>query len=457
MAGVCENAINKNFSTAHTQILKGIAVILLLLHHGLSALTADGLVLANTVSLSKLCVAIFTVLSGYGMFFSLRLKNRNNSFRASVQFAVYHLIKIFLVFWLSAAVQIAAVSLIKGNFFEIYTDHPFYYLLLDGMGLSYITNTPKFVNAWWYMTAITIYYLLFPVLFWAVSRLQRWNYLLVAVSAVLLLCGYVSGSIAVYGIFFLYGMIFAQQNLFNRILNCRAGKGCKSVLWLCVFFLLCWIRQRFLYGTGLDYHLDWLLVFVLVLCVCELSFLGIFKPAGKALGKLGAYSFELYLTHSVFLKYFGKAICTPAVWYSIVFKLFFASFLAAWLLKLLERVMRTDRIVSLCRTKTGGRIAACLIAACVFLLPAPKLIADQGLGKWELKKSEIVMQLGNCHVMQYQEVPVLWELAGKSYCAEDNEIVNFIDGIVFAHKTGTTTVTVSLPCGKTLSCTVTVQ
>ena len=150
MDGVCNN--KKIFSAAHTQVLKGLAVIMLLMHHGFSVLTADtpwgSLVLTNTISLTKLCVAIFTVLSGYGMYFSFCSKAKNASCREAAIFAVSHLVKLFLIFWISAAVQITAVSLIKGNFYDIYSEHSVYYLLLDCIGVSYITGTPKFVNAW---------------------------------------------------------------------------------------------------------------------------------------------------------------------------------------------------------------------------------------------------------------------------------------------------------------------
>ena len=474
MDGVCNN--KKTFSTAHTQVLKGLAVIMLLMHHGFSVLTADtpwgSLVLTNTISLTKLCVAIFTVLSGYGMYFSFRSKAKNASCKEAAIFAVSHLVKLFLIFWISAVVQITIVSLIKGNFFDIYKEHPVYYLLLDCMGVSYITGTPKFVNAWWYMTAITIYYLLFPVLFLVVHRLKEKNYLLLAISAVGLLFLHVQNSIFVYGIFFLFGMIFAERDLFNRILNAKLQikNWTKPIVWLAVFVLLCILRQQFLYGTGTDYHLDWLLTFVLVLVVCEMSFafsvactssVPVTKTIGTILGKLfgwlGACSFEIYLTHSVFLKYFGKMVCVPSVWYLILIKLLVASVIAAWLLKGIEKLLQVKKAGSICKTATGFRIAVVFFVAGLFVLPAPKVIADQGIGGWAFGKQEVVMQANNYHVMIYDKLPLFWNLAEKTYTSDDNDIVYFINGIVYAHKTGSTTVHVSLPSGKTLSCTIIVQ
>ena len=415
--------------------------------------------LANSVSLAKLCVAIFTVLSGYGMFCSFQSKTRNASFREATMFIVSHLVKLFLIFWIAAFLQIAVVSLINGNFFEIYGAHPIYYVLLDCMGVSYITGTPKFVYAWWYMTAIAIYYLMFPFLFWIIKRLKKGNILIVIVSAVGLLFLRDENSILIYGVFFYYGMVFAERNLFLRLLNVgMPGKRFfRAAGWLAVFVLLCIARQLFLYGTGADYYMDWLLTVVLTLFVCECMPYGVYGIAGKLLGALGEYSFEIYLTHSVFIRHLVELIYKPGIWYLIFPKLLVASVLSALLVRLLEKVLQVNQVSCICKSKKGARIAGILLVFELFVLPAPQLVADQGLGGWEYQKSEVIMQKGNYHVMRYNKLPVFWKLANKTYTSDDNDIVYFIDGIVYAHKTGTTTVSVSLPNGKTLSCTIIVQ
>lgn len=436
---------------------------MLLVHHGFSGLKAvtplGGLVLANSVSLAKLCVAIFTVLSGYGMFCSFQSKTKNASLREATIFIVSHLVKLFLIFWIAAVLQIAVVSLIKGNFFEIYGNHPIYYALLDCMGVSYITGTPKFVNAWWYMTAIAIYYLLFPVLFLFVRRLNKGNDLIVAISAVGMLFLREENSILIYGVFFYYGMVFAQRNLFQRLLNVGmpSKRFFRATGWLAVFVLLCVARQFFLYGTGADYYMDWLLTVALTMFVCECMLYGVSGIAGKLLGVLGAYSFEIYLTHSVFIRYLLELVYKPAVWYLIFPKLLVVSILSALLVRLLEKLLRANQVSRICREKKGARVAGILLGLGLFVLPAPQLIADQGLGGWAFKKPEVIMQKDNYHVMRYEKLPIFWKLANKTYTSDDNDIVYFIDGIVYAHETGTTTVSVSLPSGKTLSCTIIVQ
>ena len=464
MDGVCKKQVpKKQFSSAHTQVLKGLAVLMLLVHHGYSGLKAvtplGHLVLANSVSLAKLCVAIFTVLSGYGMFCSFQSKTKNASFREATIFIVSHLVKLFLIFWIAASLQIGIVSLIKGNFFEIYGRYPIYYVLLDCMGVSYITGTPKFVNAWWYMTAIAIYYLLFPVLFLLIRRLKKRNYLIVAVSAIGMLFLRDENSILIYGIFFYYGMVFAECDLFQRLLNAgMPGKRFfRAAGWLAVFVLLCIARQLFLYGTGADYYVDWLLTVVLTLFVCECMPYGVSGIIGKLLGVLGAYSFEIYLTHSVFIRYLLKLVYKPAVWYLIFPKLLVMSLLAAIVVRLLEKLLRINQLSRICKSEKGARIAGILLGLGLFVLPAPQLIADQGLGGWAFQKPEVIMQKDNYHVMRYEKLPIFWKLADKTYTSDDNDIVYFIDGIVYAHKTGTTTVSVSLPSGRTLSCTIIVQ
>lgn len=76
------------FDKRVTNICKGIAVILMLIHHIFPGMTGYGLKLANTwvlpqvAILGKVCVSIFLVLSGYGLYESYKTKKfeRNTIF-----------------------------------------------------------------------------------------------------------------------------------------------------------------------------------------------------------------------------------------------------------------------------------------------------------------------------------------------------------------------------------------
>lgn len=457
----------RKFSIRQTQILKGIAIGLLLVHHGLDPIPKENMgvwagIVENSISLSKLCVAIFAVLSGYGMYLSFHGKQRAETGMSVWRFVFSHILKLYAVFWMTALLSIGIVTVIKGNFGEIYEGYPLYYALLDVMGLSYLTVSPKFVNSWWYVTATLIYYCLFPLLFPMVQRLKRGNYLLLAVTAAGVFGFPGMNSILIYGCSFLYGMIFAERDIINRLLNCLDKNRMQSCLKLVGCFLimigLCAFRQKVLAETKTAYYLDWLLALVLILLVSELTSRRLPARAG-ILELTGRYSFEIYLIHAVFIRHMGKYVYLSNHCWAVLLRLFAASFGAALLLRWMERRFHFGGIPSWCqeRKKRGPGLAAGLLAGIVLLLMLPEFIANMGIGKLTFYKEEISMENGTWHVPLYVETPLFWELANKRYSSEKWDMVSFVDGVLYAHYPGQTEVTVSLPLGKSVSCVVTVE
>lgn len=455
------------FLKRHTQIMKGIAIILLLVHHGLDPIPRENMgiwggIVQNSISLSKLCVAIFAILSGYGMYLSFSEKKREGTEKSAWRFVFLHILKFYAVFWLAALLSIGIVAVVKGNFGEIYGEHPLYYLLLDGMGLSYLTGSPKFVNSWWYVTAVLIYYSLFPFLFRIVQKLKRGNYILMIILGIAVFCFPGMNSIIVYGCVFVHGMILAEREMINRFLNWFEKdrlQVCLKLEWcLLLFLVLCIFRQKFLRGTRTEYYLDWLIAFVLILFVseaaCHLKFIrkGILELTGS-------YSLEIYLIHAVFIRYFGSYVYLTNHCIGVLLRLFAASFAAAVLLKWLEKRLGIHKIPAWCR-KSGGKgqkIAAGVLSGAVLALILPVFIADMGIGKLTFYEKEISMENGAWHVPLYMETPLFWDIANKKYSSQKGDMVSFVDGVLYSHYKGQTEVTVSLPFGKKASCLVTVE
>lgn len=460
----------KSFSKRQTQIMKGIAIVLLLVHHGLDPIPKENMgafsgIVENSISLSKLCVAIFAILSGYGMYLSFQGKRKERGRISIWRFTFSHILKLYAVFWLAALLSIGTVALVKGNFGEIYKGYPLYYVLLDIMGLSYLTGSPKFVNSWWYVTAALIYYLLFPLAYQIVRRLKQRNYILVVLLAAVTFLYHGMNSISVYGCCFVYGMILAERNLLNRFLNSfhrnRNQIWLKEAGCLLAFILLCVFRQKVLGGTRTEYYLDWLITIVLMLLVGEVSEAP-HKKKLKGPGLLeviGRYSFEIYLIHAMFIKYFGEYVYLSEHCLAVWLRLFIASFAAAVLVKWLERVLGFPRIVAWCQRTRGKRVGytAGMLSGVVVILLIPIMIANMGIGKLTFYKEEITMESGTWNVPLYLETPVFWELANKKYSSQEWDMVSFVDGVLYSHYEGQTKVTVSLPSGKSASCMVTVE
>ncbi len=195
------------FDKKQTNIAKGVALLLLLWHHLFfnkpdnynmfsSLFSVNGIPLECIIAdLCKVCVAIFLLLSGYGLFksYSSFCKTHMvNGGLSKVSIAVYvknRLIRLFSNYWFIFIIFVPLGLLFGKNFYSYYGYNPLYYLA-DFFGVSFLFfGFGATMNlTWWYMSIIIIYYLLFPLLY----RIQKYNsLLLLCVSAFLLVCPFI--------------------------------------------------------------------------------------------------------------------------------------------------------------------------------------------------------------------------------------------------------------------------
>lgn len=447
--------------------MKGIAVLLILMNHSWSPILAQqtgiwSRVVDLGISLSALCRAIFAVLSGYGMYLSFCGRREREPHASVWRFSVTHILKIYAVFWLCSILVIAAVCLLKGNFQEVYKGHPLYYAVMDVMALSYLAASPKLVNAWWYVTATLIYYCLFPLFWQVVRRLKRGNYVLMAVLAAGVFAFPGMNSIPLYGFAFFFGMILAERNVLNNFLNwlekSRVQALLKAAGTTVVLLLLCLFRQKFLVGTKMVYYLDWLIAVVLMALVGEAVCRMKWKGPGM-LEVLGNYSFEMYLLHAPFLAHFGKVVCFTSNAFIVLVWILVLAFAAAYIAKTLEKILRFDRLSKWCQ-RSGSRAfrtVGGILAGVVVLLMVPEVIANIGIGDLKFLKKKVTMEADAWYVPLYEETPLFWDFANKTYRTGDSETVSFVNGVLYSHDPGKTQVTVSMPNGKSASCKVVVK
>lgn len=465
---MCLDGREALFTKQDTQILKGMAVFLLLIHHSWDRLTASQTGwLHHAVSLGKITVAIFVILSGYGMYVSFLEKSRHGL--SIWRFALSHILQVYAVFVLCALVQIAIVSLQKGGLQEIYGKYPTYYLLLDLMALSYPLGSPKFVGSWWYMTAVLVYYAVFPLLYALVQRLGRLTLVPAAAMALGVLWFPQMNPVFLYGVFFFLGMTVARLGLLEWFL--RKVQGSARNFWLCEMlcaagllgFLL--FRQYFLDGRASWYHMDWLgallLIFLTAGAQNSLSRL----PAGQkwhgGLFRLtGSYSFEIYLVHGAFIVYGESWLYRSASPLAVLLQVYLLSLLAAVLLRRAEKLLRIPRLARWVRNTAKKRVLcviAGLLAAWLILLPVPKELANLGIGELMPIRQEITIEAGEWYVPLYARTPFLWDLADKRYQTGNAELMIFVDGVIYAKAPGETWAKVSLPSGKSVVFLVTVE
>lgn len=335
------NNQQSRFRPAETQIYKGIAVILLLMHHGLQFTQSELAAMpfygwdAHLYFFTKLCVGIFALVSGYGL--CLSFSKHLNRFKAqnlksefhnrstvtnllqrlffSYRYILSRIIKIMTTYWLAFLIVVGLGVIIHGNLEVIYPDQTVKFFLNDFFALSWLAKTPKFVNSWWYVSAIVIYYLFFPIFYFLFERLKRFKWvgvvmLIVFTSMTLWLK---SSTFWVYGYIFITGVIAAKWNMvesffvpkFNSLKN-LVLQGVGYLIMLGIIFLF---RHTFLIHSSLSnirfYMLDGIII---LFGIYFIVLLGRINWLTKALTFLGNYSFEIFLTHAFFIRHLNFVI-----------------------------------------------------------------------------------------------------------------------------------------------------
>ncbi len=288
----------KKFTITNTNIVKGIALILLLWHHLFYLGNDAGLwygfgdigtaVITKTATMSKVCVAIFLILSGYGLVVS------ENDRQKGVAGTYGRIIKLLFEFW---AIYILFVPL--GFFLGNTTPAEVYGAGIKGLcnfvndflGVAELVNTPSYNPTWWFMGTILSFYVLFPVLYYGIKK-----------------CPYIVLTMAVY-ICFVYdmywllpftgGMYLAQRNLIQKILS--ASNRVKLVVLTVLLIVV--IPTKLIFGIKADILFGvWIVLSTAILVKEEWKF-------GQGLAFIGKHSSNIFMFHTfIFSQYFKEAI-----------------------------------------------------------------------------------------------------------------------------------------------------
>ena len=462
------------FTPQMTKILKGLGILLLLVHHALlpceDAASAAGIVTGNLISLGKICVAVFALLSGFGMYSSWKMKGGNDPLR----FSVLHILKLYGIFWATVIPLILLFGIPGGGFERTYGLHPVYFTLLDLFGLSYYAFSPMFVKSWWYLSAALLYYALFPVLAVFVRRFGKaalWAGLLLP--AVLFFVPGMS-PVPVYGCVFLFGMAAAEEDLVSRLAGGGRDKKIGLIACIAVFLVL---RQVLPEKTGRTYYFDVIPAFLLMLVTAGAGPAA--KPGSAAgsglvaepesaagpnpekggfafLSRIGECSFEIYLIHGVIVRFLLSYLPEfPGRRPALLLMTAAISFVMAFVMRKIRGFAGRYTgapVTSFIRNAGKPALCACAAAsaACLLALAVPEAYANGAYGApIRFAEEEIQMTPGSWKIPGYASVPHLYRIANIAWASDSPEVVTFMKGILFAHEEGETDVRVILPHGDT--------
>lgn len=313
------------FTKEHTMQMKGIAIIILLFHHcflnaqrwatvpyeKLAATKGWGYypisfapfsshTIQYLASFSKICVAMFVFMTGYGMWVSYESQKKKTTMSNYIKKRMVTLMTGFLIIFV--VTEILAIP--TGRFIEVY-GHDFrsvVYMIIDALGLAKLLGTPLFCLTWWYMSLAIVLIMIFPFVH---SIMEKYQWVVVVASIIVpRACGFgQSTDLFRYLLAYTLGMYFAQHDLLARIKEKFmeqnvAGKLLFLIVSLIGLAVIIKCRQNAWIGWKyLDFWDGFAAMYVIVI-----SYIYILngKWIVKGLGFLGKHSMNIFLIHSFY-------------------------------------------------------------------------------------------------------------------------------------------------------------
>ena len=313
------------FTKEHTMQMKGIAIIILLFHHcflnaqrwatvpyeklattkgwgyyPISFAPFSSHTIQYLASFSKICVAMFVFMTGYGMWVSYESQKKKTTMSNYIKKRMVTLMTGFLIIFI--VTEILAIP--TGRFIEVY-GHDFrsvVYMIIDALGLAKLLGTPLFCLTWWYMSLAIVLIMIFPFVH---SIMEKYQWVVVVASIIVpRACGFgQSTDLFRYLLAYTLGMYFAQHDLLARIKEKFmeqnvAGKLLSLIVSLIGLAVIIKCRQNAWIGWKyLDFWDGFAAMYVIVI-----SYIYILngKWIVKGLGFLGKHSMNIFLIHSFY-------------------------------------------------------------------------------------------------------------------------------------------------------------
>lgn len=296
------------FNKEKTNYCKGIGIILMIIHHlywnvpniGISI---NGVALSQRVGiLGKVCVSIFLILSGYGIYKSnIKIKNMKKYFS-------HRIIKTYINY-----LFIVMISLFIGYTFfysEItkmlgYGIKAIIRVIITMSGLQYIIGYQGFNPSWWFITLILFCYLIYPY----VERIiRKYGFIVLIVYFFISFINILKiGNIQIFNIVFwsfpfVLGVYLAYSNFLEKSYKYIIQNSKRKILLILMLISLCIIRQSLKPQANFSIRIDWLLALIFIIFVN--AFFENFRISKKIICNLGKLSMNMYYIHMFITTYY---------------------------------------------------------------------------------------------------------------------------------------------------------
>ena len=336
------------FSRHDTTVIKGIAICLMLYHHlfgfseRLTEVTYVSLFYFNGTNLAeclgafgKVCVPLFTLLSGYGCYMS---SCRTNDTQAIVQRQITRLYKGFwTVFFICLPILIYEHRALRSQ-------------LLYEIIYNFLNISTSFNGEWWFILPFTVLLIFFPTIKRFLERKESSFctdvFLLVVLTSLLTNLSAPLGEVFSFSTLsenmfwmllelappFITGCIFAKYNILSRTKGKFGGRP------LCCAAALIMLGVAFLERPYLTVFYDYIITSVLTVSIIILLPTKPMALLGKVFEKLGEESTYMWLIHSFFCYYWLPKLTYMPKYSPLIFLwLLLLSFVSAKIIRLIRK------------------------------------------------------------------------------------------------------------------------
>ncbi|WP_019551956.1 acyltransferase family protein [Propionispira raffinosivorans] len=291
------------FTIDDTNLAKGVALCLLLIHHLFYSpsnnyvdIMVNGRQFSNIVSeFSKVCVAMFVLLSGYGLNESTDKKQYTN-----LSFYKKHLSKIYSNYWF-IWVAFVPVGILYFNISleSVYDNNVALKIILNILGVQNYFGFYGYNATWWFIGAIVPLYIMFPLLKKLTYKYKKWA-LIISFSTMYI--PYIPSTISDWIFPFVLGIFSSQNDLFYRVKKIMSTKPISKLsIYISTIIFIMLFRH---YGFGIikGVHMDG--IFALFIIFIGFEYLSKNSFLKRIMIFIGVHSFNIFLFHTFIYFYY---------------------------------------------------------------------------------------------------------------------------------------------------------
>lgn len=351
-----ERMFDRNTSNA----IKGIAILMMLMHHcfmdkyrflGYEVSFAPfGMNhMIGLASFFKICVSLFAIISGYGLY--LNYKNKKEEL-SPTRWVISREIRTLAGFWFIYVLSVIICQLLNDRTYEIYFEdgkvNGLVYMVTEFFGLSELFSTPQLNGTWWYMSAAVVFVLFIPLF----KKLDE--HLLLVLAGLIVVprfCNLSMVSLGVTGVLsfmsaFLLGVIAARYDIINRwmrLWKTGAARFMKPIVEILVLLALYILYSRIPHARFIE--VKWAFIpFVVLLFAAEfIAYIPVIRPILQFLGK---HSMNIFLTHTfVRLYYLRDFVYSFKHFLLIILVLLLISLAISFVLEFLKKITKYNILI----------------------------------------------------------------------------------------------------------------